>query len=315
MARPDEDERLTAAMAHASIIANAAGLTGLTLTVVLWATQRRRSRFVRAHIVQALVYQAGTLLGVVLLMLLWSGCLLLSLLPAALRPDLYRDGTLPDTFWVALFGLILPIGYGFAATVYALYGAYMVYRGKRFAYPLAGRLVARDLEESQSGASTSATSAADAQTSASVSATPLRDAAPSLPTPGGTTAAHPPTPLSPPDHPVAMQPPASAPPAASQTGAAEKEVAPASPEAASPPSALTATTVAAPSPPAEAPPAVTSAESAAPSAASAPSVPSASDVVGVVPMQDALDQGSRPTDRVAVSPADTAPGGQPPEER
>lgn len=128
MAQTDEDERLTAAMAHASMVANTAGLTGLVLTVILWATQRRRSRFVRAHIVQALVYQAGTLLGVALLMLLWSGCLLLSLLPAALRPDLYRDGTLPDTFWVALFGLILPIGYGIAATLYALYGAYQVYR-------------------------------------------------------------------------------------------------------------------------------------------------------------------------------------------
>ncbi|MGQ9828411.1 MAG: DUF4870 domain-containing protein [Roseiflexus sp.] len=150
MALPDEDERLTAAMAHAGIVANVAGLTGLILAVLLWATQRRRSRFVRAHIVQALVYQIGTLLGVIALMLLWSGCLLLSLLPAALRPDLYRDGTLPDTFWVALFGLILPIGYGFAATLYAIYGAYQVYRGRHFAYPLAGRLVQRDLQDSQS---------------------------------------------------------------------------------------------------------------------------------------------------------------------
>lgn len=315
MARTDEDERLTAAIAHASMIANAAGLTGLTLTVILWATQRRRSRFVRAHIVQALVYQAGTLLGVVLLMLLWSGCLLLSLLPAALRPDLYRDGTLPDTFWVALSGLILPIGYGFAATMYALYGAYMVYRGNRFAYPLAGRLVARDLEEAQSGASPSATPAADVQTGASVSATPFRDAAPSLPALGSATAAQPPAPLSPPDHPVAMQPPASAPPSTPQTRAVEPEVTPAAPEVSSPPSAPTATTVAAPSPPAEAPPAVTSAESAASSAGSAPSVPSASDVVEVVPVQDALDQGSRPTDRVGVSPTDAAPGSQPPKER
>ncbi|MBO9321721.1 MAG: DUF4870 domain-containing protein, partial [Roseiflexus sp.] len=92
MALPDEDERLTAAMAHASVVANVAGLTGLILAVLLWATQRRRSRFVRAHIVQAIVYQIGTLLGVIALMLLWSGCLLLSLLPAALRPDRYRDG-------------------------------------------------------------------------------------------------------------------------------------------------------------------------------------------------------------------------------
>ncbi|MBO9340586.1 MAG: DUF4870 domain-containing protein [Roseiflexus sp.] len=173
MALPDEDERLTAAMAHASIVANVAGLTGLILAVLLWATQRRRSRFVRAHIVQALVYQIGTLLGVIALMLLWSGCLLLSLLPAALRPDLYRDGTLPDTFWIALFGLILPIGYGFAATLYAIYGAYQVYRGNRFAYPLAGRLVQRDLQEPQSPTPASASSVATPGQSLPLSERPI----------------------------------------------------------------------------------------------------------------------------------------------
>lgn len=142
---PDEDERLTAAVAHASIVANVAGLMGLALVVVLWATQREKSRFVRAHVMQALVYQGGTFLVTVTLMLFWSGCLLLSLLPAALRPDLYRDGSLPDTFWFALSGLVLPIGYGIAAVLYALYGAYQVYHGRLFIYPLAGRMARQDL--------------------------------------------------------------------------------------------------------------------------------------------------------------------------
>ncbi len=142
---PDEDERLTAAVAHASIVANVAGLMGLALVVVLWATQREKSRFIRAHVMQALVYQGGTFLVTVILMLFWSGCLLLSLLPAALRPDLYRDGSLPDTFWFALSGLLLPIGYGIAAMLYAIYGAYQVYRGQLFIYPLAGRMVRHDL--------------------------------------------------------------------------------------------------------------------------------------------------------------------------
>jgi uncharacterized Tic20 family protein len=293
MAQLDEDERLTAAMAHASIVANATGLTGLVLTVVLWATQRRRSRFVRAHIVQALVYQAGTLLGVVLLILLWSGCLLLSLLPAALRPDLYRDGTLPDTFWIALFGLILPIGYGFAATLYALYGAYQVYRGNRFAYPLAGRLVARDLEESQPDAPTTATPPTNA---------------PSLPSPGSPVAAQPQVHS---ERPATVSAATPAPPAAPQARTLGEEVASASPEAPSPPVTVVAP---APSPPVEAPSPATSDEGGASAAGSATPVSSATDIADVVPVQDALDQGSRPTDRTAA-PADASSTGQPSDER
>ncbi|MGB9754326.1 DUF4870 domain-containing protein [Roseiflexus castenholzii] len=277
MARPDEDERLTAAMAHASMIANATGLTGLVLTVVLWATQRRRSRFVRAHIVQALVYQAGTLLGVVLLMLLWSGCLVLSLLPAALRPDLYRDGTLPDTFWIALFGLIVPIVYGFAATLYALYGAYQVYRGNRFAYPLAGRLVARDLEAASSDAP--------------VSATPQSGTL-SLPSPGSPLVAQPSTPA-PPTTPQARVVGESAKP---DTSAAQAT-------AAAPPSSSEADTT------------VGSAGSAPSSSDSAPPISGAHEVAEVTPVQDALDQGSRLPDRVAASPADAPSTGQAPDER
>lgn len=300
MAQPDEDERLTAAIAHASMIANAAGLTGLVLTVILWATQRQRSRFVRAHIVQALVYQAGTLLGVVLLMLLWSGCLLLSLLPAALRPELYRDGTPPDTFWVALFGLILPIGYGVAATLYALYGAYQVYHGKRFAYPLAGRLVARDLEASSSSMPAPAPSSSDVQPAPPAPA-PLPDTAPapSLPSPGAPVAAPQPAPT---------ERPAPAPPAALQTRAIGEEGAPA-PSAPSP----GATSVSVPPSVPETAPAVTGDEAASSSSGATP-VPPVSSVTDVTPVQDALDQGSRPADRAAAL-VDMTSTGQPPEER
>jgi uncharacterized Tic20 family protein len=282
MALPDEDERLTAAMAHASIVANVAGLTGLILAVLLWATQRRRSRFVRAHIVQALVYQIGTLLGVVILMLLWSGCLLLSLLPAALRPDLYRDGTLPDTFWIALFGLILPIGYGFAATLYAIYGAYQVYRGKRFAYPLAGRLVQRDLQEPQSATPASASS----------------QAAPGqpLPPPERTIPANAQLPIqaerakpTPADMPASVeQHPATAEPGVRLER--DRAAAPSSEPAA----ASSSVTV---SPPPVPLPSDRSPAFAAPGGAPQESVattPSSTDDTTVMPLQDALDQGARP---------------------
>ncbi len=302
MALPDEDERLTAAMAHASIVANVAGLTGLILAVLLWATQRRRSRFVRAHIVQALVYQIGTLLSVVILMLLWSGCLLLSLLPAALRPDLYRDGTLPDTFWVALFGLILPMGYGFAAMLYAIYGAYRVYRGEHFTYPLAGRLVQRDLQEPQSATPASASSQAAAGQP--------------LPPPEQTIPANAQLPI---QAERAKPAPADMPASVDQHPATEESLlrtervaAPSSEPAA----ASSSVTV---SPPPVPLPSDRSPALAAPGGAPQESVattPSPADDTTVIPLQDALDQGARPV--VNPQPDEIAAdrrSDHPPEER
>jgi uncharacterized Tic20 family protein len=137
--QPSEDERVLAALSHASIVANVVNLAGMIATALIWTMQRDRSPYVRAHALQALVYQGAVLLVSIVLALSWGVCLALSLLPAALRPDLYRASP-PDSFWLALAGLVVPIGFGILATVYGLYGAYQVYRGHPFRYPLAGRL-------------------------------------------------------------------------------------------------------------------------------------------------------------------------------
>jgi uncharacterized Tic20 family protein len=147
--QPSEDERVLAALSHASIVANVVNLAGLIATALIWTTQRERSRYVRAHALQALVYQGGVVLISIVLSLFWVICLALSLAPAALRPDLYRSSP-PAPFWVALVTLAVPVGFGFLATLYGLYGAYRAYRGRPFRYPLAGRL-ARDLPEQANG--------------------------------------------------------------------------------------------------------------------------------------------------------------------
>ena len=138
--QPSEDERVLAALSHASIVANVVNLAGMIATELIWTMQRDRSAYVRAHALQALVYQGAVLLVSIVLTLFWAVCLGLSLLPAAIRPDLYRSSP-PDSFWLALAGLSLPIGFGVVATLYGLYGAYQTYRGRSFRYPLAGRLV------------------------------------------------------------------------------------------------------------------------------------------------------------------------------
>jgi uncharacterized Tic20 family protein len=143
--QPTEDERVLAALSHASIVANMVNLAGMIATALIWTMQRDRSRFVRAHALQSLVYQGAVLLISVFLVLAWGLCLVLSLLPVFLNPGLYEFNDPPRSFWLALFGLIVPIGFGIAATIYGLYGAYQVYRGRPFRYPVVGRLVRREL--------------------------------------------------------------------------------------------------------------------------------------------------------------------------
>jgi uncharacterized Tic20 family protein len=143
--QPTEDERVLAALSHASIVANVANLGGLIATALIWTTQREQSRYVRAHALQSLAYQGLVLLISVFLVLFWGLCLALSLLPVFLKPELYHLDSPPRSFWFALFGLVVPMGFGIAATLYGLYGAYRVYRGRPFYYPLVGRLVRREL--------------------------------------------------------------------------------------------------------------------------------------------------------------------------
>ena len=143
--QPTEDERILAALSHASIVANIVNLIGVIATALIWTMQGERSRFVRAHSLQSLVYQVAVLLISVFLVLAWGLCLVLSLLPVFVNPGLYHFNDPPRSFWFALFGVIVPIGFGILATIYGLYGAYQVYQGRPFRYPIVGRLVRREL--------------------------------------------------------------------------------------------------------------------------------------------------------------------------
>src|SRR5262249_38846846 len=130
--QPTEDERVLAALSHASIVANIVNLAGMVATALIWTMQRERSRYVRAHALQSLVYQGLVVVVSVFLVLAWGFCLVLSLLPVMLRPDLYDVTNPPKSFWLALLGLVVPIGFGILGTIYGLYGAYRVYRGLPF---------------------------------------------------------------------------------------------------------------------------------------------------------------------------------------
>jgi uncharacterized Tic20 family protein len=137
--QPTEDERVLAALSHAGIIANVAGMSGLVGAALIWATQRGQSAYVRTQALQALAYQGCALLVGVLLVALWGSCLGLALLPAALFPDLYHTSP-PPLFWPALYSAVLPLIYGALVVGYGLYAAAQALQGRPFHYPLIGRV-------------------------------------------------------------------------------------------------------------------------------------------------------------------------------
>ena len=139
--QPSEDERVLAALSHASVVANVVNLAGMIATSLIWTMHRDRSPYVRAHALQALVYQGAVLLIMLFLGLFGGLCLALSLLPVMLRPDLYRGSPPSYSVWIGVLALLALIGFGVLATLYGLFGAYQVYRGRSFRYLLIGRLV------------------------------------------------------------------------------------------------------------------------------------------------------------------------------
>jgi uncharacterized protein len=143
---PSQDERVMAALAHVSALLP---LMGVVAPIVVWATQKDKSRFVAFQALQAVVYQ----LSMVLAWFLGMGCYVLSFFSLfAFIPFAGSETsqTLPPLFLPTFFipfvvmGLML-IG-GLAFVVYGLIAAILVFQGKPFRYILIGRWVERFIQ-------------------------------------------------------------------------------------------------------------------------------------------------------------------------
>jgi uncharacterized Tic20 family protein len=143
-----QDERILAALAHASVILPFWGLIG---AIVIWATQREKSRFVSFQALQGVVYQ----LSLILLGFVGGACYMCSFLGMFLTMPvgIFAAEGMSDpnaaegvvamlvTFITTLFpfclmGLFALIGA--ALVIYGLYGAVRVLQGHNFRYALIG---------------------------------------------------------------------------------------------------------------------------------------------------------------------------------
>lgn len=137
METPTSDEKVFAALAHASVIFSFFGPVGPAL---IWAYQRDKSKYVRFHALQAMGYQALTfwLFFIGVFVVIFGGVFLMTIFGAFLFESTSADpGFFPfliqPIIFLSMFGLM---GFFF---VIGMAGAVFCMLGRDFNYPLIGR--------------------------------------------------------------------------------------------------------------------------------------------------------------------------------
>ncbi len=134
---PSSEERLMAAIAHASVVVFG---PGILVGVFIWLTQKGKAAYASYQGLQAAVFQ---LVGMILAMVLWAvwGIFYaLTWIPFVGNPELL-DGPPPPIFWIGMISMVIPLLFMLAWSLYGLWGGLQTFRGRDFRYALIGRLL------------------------------------------------------------------------------------------------------------------------------------------------------------------------------
>jgi len=142
------DERVMAAIAHATVVFSPVGLVG---PVIIWAMQKQKSPFVAFQALQAAAYQFLLFVGGCLAGALYA-CSFLSIPITALLASPLDEGSnicFPFTAFTCTFDVLLILMLTWMAFEgYGLYAAVSVLQGNDFRYLFLGRLLERYLGRS-----------------------------------------------------------------------------------------------------------------------------------------------------------------------
>ncbi|HEY89223.1 MAG TPA: DUF4870 domain-containing protein [Thermoflexia bacterium] len=130
------ESRLLAALAHGSITTQ--GL-GILVGVLVYITQRDKSRYMAFQGLQAAVFQFVHLVITIGMWLFWGVLYGLSMIPMIMQMESNPDAAPPAIFWIAMLTMVIPLGYMVLIGWYGLWGAWQTWRGKDFKYLFIGR--------------------------------------------------------------------------------------------------------------------------------------------------------------------------------
>jgi uncharacterized Tic20 family protein len=134
---PSSEERLMAAIAHASVVVFG---PGILVGVFIWLTQKEKAAYASNQGLQAAVFQ---LVGMILTMVMWVAWGIfyaLTWIPFVQNPELL-DGPPPPIFWIGMISMVVPLLVMLAWSLYGLWGALQAFRGRDFRYALIGKLL------------------------------------------------------------------------------------------------------------------------------------------------------------------------------
>ncbi len=152
---PSPDERVMAALAQVSILVP---LLGVIAPIVIWVTQKDKSRYVAFQSLQAVAFQ----LTMVFAWFVGMGCYMCSFFSMFLAIPFGSSGgssqSVSPFFVVPFLAPFLVMGLmflgGFLFILYGIVAAVMTFQGKPFRYVIIGRRVERFLQSKQDLTST-----------------------------------------------------------------------------------------------------------------------------------------------------------------
>lgn len=131
------DEKLLAMLSHLSII-----LGGIILPIIIWATQKDKSKFVRFHALQAIFYHIAYVVMIVAFVMLVALFFIISGVGFGMFDSMNKQSSMPVAmivgmivFYAGLFGVI------FAGIGYGLYFALKAYQGYLKRIPIIGKII------------------------------------------------------------------------------------------------------------------------------------------------------------------------------
>jgi len=150
---PSPDERVMAALSHVSALLP---LIGVIAPIVIWVTQREKSRYVAFQSLQALAYQ----LTMIIAWFLSMGCYMCSFFGTFLSLFVTEAAPISQSSdFLAILISVLPflvIGvifvFGIAFVIYGVIGAILAFQGKPFRYVIIGKRVERFMQTGQTAA-------------------------------------------------------------------------------------------------------------------------------------------------------------------
>ena len=132
---PNQDERVMAALSHASALLP---MMGVIAPIIIWVTQREKSKYVAFQSLQALAYQ----LSMIVAYFVGMGCYMLFFFGMFITlPFASSSGSSHNIDPIFGLGFLIPflimgvvfIG-GFIFVIYGVFGAIKAFQGKPFKY-------------------------------------------------------------------------------------------------------------------------------------------------------------------------------------